>query len=200
MVQLAVLVAALMQSPAMPLRIGDVARQLTDADVTALEMVIPSGSTPWLLSGEYTSIGLAQYIEAFMPPTVETQVLRRGTIISADRRPSTSPWVLGATWSYAQVAIAGRRFDDIRDDRDMNRPFRVVGNFTDDDLVHIVQLVRSDPPTRDPIRPWPILWVKRWPDDSVHVDLLEEVTHGQAIILRKSGQDWLIVTVTSWAA
>jgi hypothetical protein len=200
--QVALLFVPVGQSATTPHRTGVVARQLTDADVAALEMVLPPGNRPWLLIGDYTQFLSAQYVEAFLQPTTETQVLRRGMIISVDRRTPTSPWVLGSTWSYAQVAIPGRRFDDIRDDRDINRPFRVVGQFDDTDLVRIVQYLRSNPPTRfaQAIQPWPILWVKRKADDSVEVPLMEDASHGQAITLRNVGQDWMIVAVGGWAA
>jgi hypothetical protein len=123
-------------------------------------------------------------------------------LISVERRTPASPWVLGTTFSYAQVAIPGRRFDDIQGDRDINRPFRVVGQFDDMDLVRIVQYLRSNPPTRggEAIRSWPILWVKRHADDSVEVPLMEGPSNGQAITLRQSGQDWVIVAIGGWAA
>src|SRR5689334_9264607 len=112
------LLAPLMQSVTTPIRTGLVARQLTDDDVAALGLALPSGSRPWLLNGDHTQFLNAEYVEAFLPPTVETQVLRRGMIVSVERRTPTSPWVIQRSESYAQVAIPGRSFDEIRDDHD----------------------------------------------------------------------------------
>jgi hypothetical protein len=64
-----VLLAPLMQSATTPIRTGVVARQLTDEDVAGLEMVLPPGSMPWLLTGDYTQFLKAQYVEAFLQPT-----------------------------------------------------------------------------------------------------------------------------------
>jgi hypothetical protein len=190
-------------------RTGDVARQLTEQDLAALEMVLPSGSTPWLLNGDNGQAAGPEYIEAYMPHTSTTLIsarsplLRRGTVITVMRRtrPLTE-WTVQETRSYAHVAIPGRRFDDIQGDQDMNRPFRVSGRFDDEELVRLVEFLRSNPPTRGPERTqsWPILSIERKADDSVQVFLRGGVGRGQAITLRQAGQDWVIVIVGMWIA
>ena len=118
-------------------------------------------------------------------------------------RPLTETgWTVQRTESYAQVAIPGRTFDDIQDDQDPNRPFRVIGRFEDEELVRLVQFLRSNPPTRgpEPIPFWPILSIERKADDSVQVFLRGGVGRGQAITLRQTGQDWVIVIVGMWIA
>jgi hypothetical protein len=67
--QLFVLFASLMQSAATPLRIGDVARQLTEQDITALESLLPSGAKPWLLIGRRA---WGEVVEAYLAPTTTT--------------------------------------------------------------------------------------------------------------------------------
>jgi hypothetical protein len=196
--QILALLLPLIQSASMPLRIGVL--QLTREDVAALEMVLPA--KPWLLNGSRIQFGIAEWVQAFLPPTGETQVLRRGAIVYAERR--TNPlgaWVVKRTESYAQVAIPGRRFDEIRDDHDINRPFRVIGQFEDEGIIRLVEFLRSNPPTRGrPVELWPIGSVQRRLDDSVEVGLMETASHGQVIRLRRSGQDWVIVEMGGWAA
>src|SRR5579864_5324261 len=187
--QLALLFASLMQSPATPLRIGDVARQMTGQDITALELALPSGAKPWLVNGDHGQIPMVDYIEAYLSPTTTTASLRRGTMINVSRRRTpVSEWSAARTESYAQVAIPGRNFDQIDGDQDINRPFRVIGRFDDDELVRLVQLIRSHPPTRGtPIFPyrssaieaWPILSIQRRNDDSVDVSLRGAVMQGK---------------------
>ena len=210
--QIALLFVALMQSSTAPLRIGDVGRQLTDQDVTALEAALPTGAMPWLLNGEQGQIPVMQFIEAYLSPTDTTAALRRGMVVSVMRRirPAVGEWSLSRTESYAQVAIPGRRFDDIQGDQDINRPFRVIGRFDDDELVHLVRFLRSDPPYRGQsdapyrgpghIQPWPILSMQRKDDDSVDVTLRGGHLSGQEVKLRQSGQDWVIVSVGMWIA
>ena len=117
-------------------------------------------------------------------------------------RPPVGEWSLLRTESYAQVAIPGRSFNDIQGDQDINRPFRVIGRFDDDELIRLVQFLRSDPPYRGPERidPWPFLSMQRKADDSVQVMLRGSVGRGQAITLRQAGQDWVIVSVGMWIA
>jgi hypothetical protein len=197
--QLTVLIAWLAQSAPTPLRTGDVAREFRDQDVAALVADLPTGSTPWLINAE--SGGFRNpAIEAYLAPTVTSPALRRGTSIAVMwRRTPRKEWTLERReLSYAQVAIPGRSFDDIQGDQDMNRPFHVIGRFDDDELVRIVQLVRSDPPLGGGvhIQPWPIVSIERKADDSVDVLLRRDSMGGQALKMRKVGQDWLIGTGT----
>ena len=185
------------------LRTGDVARQLTDQDVAALESVLPSGAKPWLLTGDPGQLAL-QCIEAYLSPTTVSSALRRGTVITVTRqtRPLTA-WTVYTSESYAQVAIAGRDFDQIEGDQDLNRPFRVFGSFDNTELIHLVRFLRSNPPTPRTgpdvaIRAWPILSIIREVDDSVTVRLREAAGKGQTTTLRETGQDWVIVSVGMW--
>jgi hypothetical protein len=204
--QLFLLLAFLMQSPAPPIRIGDVARQMTEQDVAALESLLPSGARPWLLIGVRW---WEKRVEAYLAPTTTTPALRRGTVVSGQ-----------LTRSYAQVAIPGRSFDQIDDEQDINRPFQVIGRFSDEELVSLVQLLRSNPPTRGmhSIESWPILAISRIEDDccdygrrfpsGVEVLLRETDLGGQVIKLRQapqetpawvsSSKDWIIVAIGTW--
>jgi len=194
-----------MQSATTPLRTGDVARKLTEQDVAALEMVLPSGTKPWLLDGEPAQAPGLEYIAAYLSPTNTNPVLRRGTVVTVVRRirPLTeTEWTVQATRAFAQVAIPGRSFDKIEGEQDTNRPFLVSGRLDDDELVTLVEFLRSNPPTRGPegIQPWPFLSIQRRADDSVDVTLRGGVGRGQAITLRQAGQDWFIVIVGMWIA
>src|SRR5215471_13045105 len=85
--QFVALLASLVQlTAAMPHRTGDVAKQLTEEDIAGLDMVLPPGEKPWLLNGDRAQFGESQTIEAFLPPTVSTMSLRRGTVVSVVRR------------------------------------------------------------------------------------------------------------------
>ena len=198
------LLASLVQSVAtMPLRTGEVATELTEQDIAALELVLPAAGKPWLLNGDTAQFGNLQFVQAFLPATVSTPALRRGTVISVVRRNPLDAWVVQRAESYAQVTIPGRTFDQIAGDQDINRPFRVIGPFDDSELVRLVESLRSDPTPlgRDfSIQAWPILSVVRKTDDSVEVMLRGAAMQGQVIMLRQAGQDWIVVVVGVWAA
>ena len=214
--QVAVLSIWAMQSPTTPGRIGDVATKLSQEDVADIQRMLPPDAKPWLLEGERGQMALVQVIEAYLSPTETTAALRRGTVITVRRRtlPPVGEWNVSRTDSYGQVAIPGRSFDDIHSEWDINRPFRILGRFSDDELARLVQLLRSDapvtgvdriftlPPLRasDHIQPWPILSIQRKDDDSVDVNLRGGNLRGQQVILRQVGQDWVIVSVSNWIA
>jgi hypothetical protein len=203
--QLITIWASLTQSATTPLRTGDVARHLTEEDIAALEMVLPSGAKPWLLDGDRGQVPRAEFIEVYLSPTASTPELRRGHAVWVTRHTNPlTPWTVERAESYAQVVITGRKFDDIQSDDDVNRPFRVFGHFDDSELVGLVHFLRSNPPTRggpsNAIKPWPILSVNRKEDDSVEVKLRGGVMSGQAITLLRSGLNWRIVLVGMWIA
>jgi hypothetical protein len=197
---------SLTQSAVTPLRTGDVAKHLTTEDIAALEMVLPSGAKPWLLNGDRGQVPRAEFIEAFLPPTTTTPELHRGPAVWVMRHTDPlTDWTVDRTELYAQVAIVGRKFDEIQSDEDINRPFQVYGHFDDTELVGLVHFLRSNPPTpggrSNAIRPWPVLSVNRKEDDdSVEVMLRGGAAGGQAISLRRSGLNWRIVLVGMWSA
>jgi len=191
-----------------PLRTGDVARQLTEQDIAALELLLPSGTNPWLLNGDPSQMGReSQYIEAFLSPTTTTSRLRRGPVIRVRRFIWENPlaaWTVDWTGLYAQVVIPGRTFDQIEGDQDMNRPFRVIGRFDDTELVRLVDFLRTNSTVRgtenERIQPWPILSMVRQADNAVEVMLRGAVMQGQFIRLRQTGQDWVVLGLGIWIA
>ena len=193
------------QSTTVPPRTGDVARQLTEQDIAALELILPSGTKPWLLNGDPGDQPKTQYIEAFLSPTTTTSRLRRGPLIRVRRQTWENPptaWTVHWTGLYAQVAIPGRTFDQIENDQDMNRPFRVIGRFEDTELVRLVDFLRTNSTVRgtenERIQPWPILVIVRQADNSVEVMLRGAVMQGQFIRLRQTGQDWVVLGLGIW--
>ena len=193
------------QSSSTTIRTGDVSRRLTQQDVAALELALPSGAKPWLLNGDPAQFAGLENIQAYLSPTTATSTLRRGPVIFVTR--SISPiteWAVEGSGTYAQVAIPGREFDQIEGDQDINRPFHVIGNFDDTELVGLVRFVRSNPPTiggeSNAIRPWPILSINRKGDGSVEIRLRETNWKGQEITVRQTDHDWAIIRVGMWIA
>jgi hypothetical protein len=134
------------------IRIGDVARKLSDQDISDLEAAVALRGKPWLLLGERGQRPLAQFIEAYLSPDNTTGRVRRGRIVRVSRLAPSSAWTIDNNnyqqgfprgGSYAQVAVSGRSFDQIQGDEDLNRPFLVEGNISDADLVSIVTFIRS---------------------------------------------------------
>src|SRR5690348_474739 len=103
--QLVVVLAWLMKADTTaPLRTGDVARQLTEQDIAALELVLPSGAKPWLLNGDRGQEPDIEFIQAYLSPTTATSTLHRGAVISVMRRTAPlTEWTVQRSESYAQV-------------------------------------------------------------------------------------------------
>jgi hypothetical protein len=182
-----------------PLRLGDLARALSEQDLANIERALPAGDKPWLLIGDRGQGGSKiQFIEAYMPPETTSPEMRRGRMIRLIRRVSDSPtpesWTInnnfqqgqGMSGTYAQVVVAGRGFEQIQSDQDINRPFFVTGRFDDAELFSLVTFLR--PNSGDPIQ-----YVVRQSDDAVAVGIRETSTTSRVLTIRKQGQGWIIV-------
>ncbi len=189
--------------------IGAVGLQLSDQDVAGLQSVLPGGATPWLLIGEPNQLSSTlQIIQAYLPPTVTRSDFRRGQVASVRRRTTPTPeaWTIssvpsGGTETWAQVAIAGRKFDQILDDQDINRPFRVMGTIDDADLVSLVKFLRttSSSASREAVQPWPIHTVDARASQVV-VMLRKTAMSGQRVTIQKQGQTWIVISAGMWVA
>jgi hypothetical protein len=123
--------------------------------------------------------------------------------LPTDCQPTTSAWTADQPYEYAQVAIPGRPFDEIHNEHDLNRPFRVVGRFEDEDVIGIVNLIRSKAGAVQNgkiIVPWPIRSIDHGPDGSIRVMTWEKLLQGQEFSLRREGNNWLITVVAMWIA
>jgi hypothetical protein len=206
------------QAPTNPIRSGEVARELSDKDIADLVQTLPAGSKPWLLIGERGQIRIAQTIEAYLPPVTSTREVRRGSMIPLRRYlrngAAPDPWTVipnygrgGATTplSYAQVSIAGRSFDQIQGDDDLNRPFMLKGNPTDADLVDVVAVLRASRAYSYPgggyVAGLPILNMDWQTNNFVVVDLRDGgILKQQRATLRKEGDVWVITQVVTGRA
>jgi hypothetical protein len=184
-----------------PLRTGNVAKQLTDQDVASLELVL--GAKPWLLNGDQGQVPGTQYIQAYLPASITMATLRWGTVVTVTRVVLTTPqpWSLKSSQRYAQVAVAGRPFEQVEGDQDMNRPFAVIGSFEDAELIGLVTFLRSMPRAFPdglgpgfPVPAEPILFVQRQTNNSVLVSLRQTSMRGQDVVLEKRGTDWIITS------
>jgi hypothetical protein len=199
------------------IRIGEVARELTNTDVADLVQTMPAGSKPWLLIGERGQSPTGQTIEAYLPPVTSTPEVRRGSMIPLRRfvrnTAAPEPWTVitnyqrgGATpISYAQVLLAGRSFDQIQGDDDTNRPFILKGNPKDNDLVEVVSVLRASRLNRYPgggyISGLPILNMDWQTNYFVVVDLRDGgILKQQRATLKKEGAVWVITQVVTGQA
>jgi hypothetical protein len=196
-------------TPTTSIRLGELGRQLSAQDVADLESVIPGGRKPWLLNAERgQAVLVVQSVQVYLPPDTATATVRRGSMMSLMRRTGEQ-WTVspnggqiglrGAarqgvapspTGTWVQVAIAGRSFDDIKDDDDRNRPFLVHGRFDDATITSIAAFLRG-------ASNLPILVMVRELDDWVSVDLRVNSSSIQSFTLRSQGQGWVVVRQTT---
>lgn len=198
-----------------PLRVGDVAQQLSTQDVVDIERAVSAaGSPPWLLVGVRGQIVGLESAAMYLPPETATNELRRGRMVELVRvlpqadiasmvQLTPNVWTVRGTDNYAQVRVADWDFDRIEDDRDVNRPFQVVGEFHDVEVVSLVRFLRSNPigPTPDartatgPVHgEWPIQRLVRQ-STSIDIDLIAGHFAWERVRVRQQGPDWVIVSI-----
>jgi len=194
--------AGLAQAAAsLPLRMGDFARTLSEKDIADIEAMVPAnGGKPWLLEGPVGQIGFS--ITAYLPADSETRELRRGTSITLLKRPGESSWSVRRPGLYAQVALAGRDFNSITGDDDLNRPFSVSGEFESADLISLVTFIRSKPGNVE--GSWPIEFIGRpSPPGAGMVNVTLNQPNGSLLMMarfRKRESGWSIESARSGRA
>lgn len=92
-------------------------------------------------------------------------------------------------------------FDDIREGQDINRPFRVIGSFSEIKLIQLVRLLQSTLRTADELDRALAAFFLHFVDDSVQVTVsVTAANRSQIVMLRQVGQRWMIVSVAMWVA
>jgi hypothetical protein len=183
--------AILFQSAAtVPVRIGELAKSWTDSEAADIvKMVAPTGPAPWLLHG-YHGV-FTDGVEAYFSPDSVTKDVRRGALIIFTRSNGTLSGTLGS-WAvykrltYAQVAVAGRNFDQVQGPMDVGRPFQINGNIGDSELTELVSFVRSQAGAL------PIYSITLEHADTATANLSKSPGSGQLLHLVRRGSSWIV--------
>ncbi len=202
--------ALLMQSgPVSVPTIGepDVLARLSETDVEVIkERAHDSCDMLWLIKTFRSQLANSRFVEAYctaVPSPHGNVFLRRGAYLAVMDR-SAQGWTVSLKGEYAQVSAAARTPDQVPGDRDIRRPFRVSGAFTDAELVSLVTFIRASPRNPEPSPQYfprvegdqPIGGVWRNADGTVRVSLARADFESQVVELRETDRGWEIVKIT----
>jgi hypothetical protein len=200
-------------------RFGPMGPRLDKIEVAAILSAVSLGTPPPLaLLGWYSQIlPSTLYVDVFGAPATTSRRIRRGVVVRSQCTPDGSNLCL--TWStasaegrYAQVADAQySEFDnDVNVRTKQERPFRVLGDFSDEELVSLVDYIRTGPsmpryegPDYTAIgpslsNPEPITNVEKRRDGSVLVRMSSDQIGGfLATVVRVEGA-WRLTSVAGW--
>jgi len=208
-IALATTVGASSQAASRITRLGDIATALPDDDVAEIVRLAACGASPPLLLVSFRGmIANVQSAEVFCTADHANGDLRRGQLswIRRDQFNSDpwSRWTIQERYRYAQLP-AGRPFEQITGEQDLNRPFRLYGGeFTGEELISLVMFLRSGPKwtggaARQQVETkWPVTAVGREADGTIVARLSKDVWQGQRVTLRRSANGWTIVGVNYW--
>ena len=201
-----------------PTIVGTPGPEFSDQDVSDIKRLVePEGDKPWLFIGVRGQFGQSQIVRVFCSPTKSSGTIRRGALVHIGRNRSEIegdgwlPWRLFGSEFYGQVRIEGREFDDIKDNRDPNRPFSVKGEFSDETLEQIVTFIRSSPiwartapdekETNVQVNgELPIWYVHRKEGEDVEVNLLDGRSRGQTVRLKIEQGKWTVSRIGMWVS
>jgi hypothetical protein len=208
LIGLVTLAAGLLQiQPTVPIRLGLGARSLTEEDISEFRRTQP-GSNMWLVVGKAPFPGLS--IAAYFAAEKTTAELRRGRMIRGYRPVNPrGAWKLDALGHWAQVAISGRDYDVVNGETDVNLPFQVDGDFSDEELISLVTFIRTSTsgrsvngrgvplnvgPVRQVLNVGPILQVSRTSRDSVRCFVAGGNGPTQVISATRDAQGWRVTS------
>lgn len=207
-----------------PLRFGPTAAHLRSWAIWELHLALGANAKPWLFNafGQGYLLEPKWYVDAYLEPDRVAPRLRVGqmaTMIAAltavGAYDGVRRWSRSRTDRWAQVLVAtGADPLAIKDQRDLARPFRVLGEIADDALVAVVDFIRSSPENPTPQPPktaaiftrvegtWPIqrLEVEGGAISVVLIGPSPDEKSGQAVVVRRVGSGWTITRITGWIA
>jgi len=198
-----------------PLQIGPTGARLTEDDVRQITGIArESGSAAWLLVGQSPSGPRRSPhpwpVAVFLVADHRSARLQRGRVlfvraglVSLDDYSAAKNWELSSSGQWAQVPSGLTGSSEVRDSRDLNRPFALTGRLDDQTIQEVVAAIRRASPKATAVQgTWPIVWMKADSDSKVTVHLVglePDELSGQVVILEKSGTGWTIVTIAGWA-
>ena len=205
----------LVETHADTIRIHNEARQLSTRSVQEIARLAGNpGKRAWLLVGDTSqTLPEMRFIDAYLEPDVSSPTIRRGRVVhleSAIVNGTAVRWRVRSDDSqYAQVSREVNRWGGSLNDRSIERPFIVNGQFSDQELISLVSFVRTSPEREKTVDrdgtihmefpgvdgTLPITVVSR--DGSGVVVFLESSTRsGQSLTLTRNRGTWKLVSVT----
>jgi len=198
-----------------PLQIGPTGARLTEDDVRQITGIArETGSAAWLLVGQAPSGPRRSPhpwpVAAFLVADHRTPRLQRGRVlfvraglVSLDDYSAARNWELSSSGQWAQVPTGPTSSSEVRDSRDLNRPFALTGKVDDKTIQQVVATIRRANPRTTAVQvTWPIVWMKADSDSKVTVHLVgleADELSGQVVILEKFATGWTVVTIAGWA-
>jgi hypothetical protein len=192
-------------------RFGRLGLRLPAEDIAAIARSVAERGTPLAMLGWYSqTLPEVRYVDVFLPPTSLKQTIRRGPIARLKCSPHAHDsaciaWEESAApGQYALVADSAAGFSEgylPRTPRE--RPIRIVGDLSDDDIVTLVAYIRTSPRPRAErgsstmalSGDLPILDIEREPDGVFRAWLTEDGGVVHSARFRHTRQGWQITEV-----
>jgi hypothetical protein len=193
----------------MPPAFGTLASKLTAYDYKEINRLSTRmGGSIWVMFGDTGLLSNNVWgVEVHKKPAILAGGIRTGEVVwvAADLKPDQSArvWRLDGVGVSAQVPLAGRDPDEVTSDMDVNRPFRVHGRWSAEELAVLVGLIRSSPPSINPKQglpsvdgKLPIYAVWREGDDTAQVALRLKARESHRVQLARQGGSWVVTLVS----
>jgi hypothetical protein len=194
------------------------AKDLTPAEkVQVRRLVRPTGKELWLIYGFRYGRGAKSTprrtrLEVYLQPDVENGRLRRGRVLSLEVSAPAGAGKKASgrirfTAKYGQVVVLGRRPDEVKGKWDLHRPFLVDGEFDDETLLGLVELIRRSPAAGPPgpngetpnrVNGSLAISHVRRTDNAVEVTLNRDDRHGESVNLEERNGRLVIVSYGIW--
>jgi hypothetical protein len=189
-------------------RFGDLAPSLTADDLQQIHrLATRMGGQLWILFGDRGQIADWWTVAAFLKPGIVTATVRTGLVlwVRANVGPDQTAkrlWQLESAAMAAQVPLPGRTPDLIISDLDINRPFRIVGEWQPDEIASLVTFIRSSPQSANPKRglaqvngALPIETISREPDGTPRISLRVGPMKWHHVHLSRNRDTWIVTAV-----
>jgi hypothetical protein len=192
----------------MPPSFGSLASKFDSDDLQQIsKLATRMGGSVWVVFGDTGLLsGSVWGGEVHKKPSVVGGGVRMGELlwVVTDIKPDQSKrlWRIDGVGVSAQVPVEGRRPDEVTSDMDPNRPFRVHGQWTAEELAGLVWFIRSSPRSTNPKRglpqvngTLPIWAVWRDADGAAQVGMRVKAREVHRVELVRQGEAWVVTSI-----
>ena len=185
--------------------------RLTDDDLKKIRALMPPSAPPvWLIIGQRVGVygPLSWDIEVYLQPDFTSPTLRIGRVATLTTRlPAADAFAANKTWAprgttdrYGQVPIPGHAPQEIRGEKDVDRPFLIIepsmlSKFTNDEISRLIGFIRTEAAKTTPnvgrprlstdVQPWGIRHLTHTNRAEAEVDLIDPRSTNSQVVRMK---------------
>ena len=161
------------------------------------------GGEPWVIVAHQLPGIAAWSLDLYVTPVQPMAVVRRGTLLSilAGDNRGRPRWSIVRTQTYAHVRVRSQHPYEVRSPSDPARPFAIDGELSDQDILSVVDFLRSRPRYRGEgnertVDRLPIQSLAQTRDGQIRARLGVDFDSMQEVMVKRLPDGWTVTRIS----